>query len=269
MESSKLKNIVLIILILTNCLLLLILGARYLESRRYGGQVLADTVDLLAQQGISLDPQLLPQGDFSPALDLERGGSRDRAVFTALLGEDTAVAQRGLSTVYSSPLGRAEARSDGSFTLTLEPEAAAPFRDRDQLPDALRQVLSFTGQVVEETENTVTLRETWEGTPIFSCSVTLTYEGGDLLSISGTRLTGQPAQSASAETPLSLPTLLLRFRSGLVESGDVCSAILGASQGYLVTSGGRTGLRLTPVLRLETDANTYYVNAFTGELSRA
>ena len=68
---------------------------------------------------------------------------------------------------------------------------------------------------------------------------------------------------------LSTATLLVRFRAGIITSGDACAAIRSATQGYILAADANRTLRLTPVLRLETDTNLYLLNAITGEFQRA
>lgn len=69
MESAKLKNIVLTILLITNALLLGLTVVQQTHSRQYSQQALLDAVELLDRQGIAVNVRDLPQGDFpSPKL---------------------------------------------------------------------------------------------------------------------------------------------------------------------------------------------------------
>ena len=69
----------------------------------------------------------------------------------------------------------------------------------------------------------------------------------------------------STQTPLTIPTVLVRFLNGMNQNGYVCSTITGMSMGYSATISAN---RLTPVWRMDTDTGRYYVNAITGAFSR-
>lgn len=272
MESAKLKNIILIILIVTNALLLGLMVFQRLESHQYQQKALADAVELLEQRGISVRQEAISTQDFPAPMTLARDQAGEREVFTALLGEDTVLTQRGLVSLYTGPLGQAEVRGDGSFSVQLEPGAYPLGEGGDPASHArttLSRRMGFSGQVEQVADDTVTATQFWNSSPVFSCQITVIYDRDSLVSIAGTRLVGQPAADAQAGLPLSTATLLVRFRAGLIDSGDTCTALLSATQGYTLSSGADGKLRLTPVLRLETDTNPYILDALTGELRRA
>ena len=270
MERSKLKNIILTILVITNILLLGLMLYQRAESRHYRQQTLLDAVELLARQGIAARVEDLPDREFPAPQLLEQNAQAELAAFSALLGPDTAHAQRGLVSLYTGPLGTAEVRGDGGFSVELFP-GAYPLDSQEMEQHALEVLerIGFHAQLVAADQESLTAVETLRGVPIFSCTATLHYEQGQLRAISGTRLTGSAANDPQAGTLLSTATLLVRFRAGVINSGDACTAILSATQGYILSADANRSLRLTPVLRLETDTNLYILNALTGELQRA
>lgn len=271
MESSKLKNIVLIILLITNALLLGLVIVQRMEGRQQRQRAIQDAVDLLAQRGIAAQAEDLPDRDFPAPMTLKQDQSAQQAVFSALLGEGTTFTQRGLVGLYSGPLGRAEVRENGDFAVELEPGAYPLGPDQTQVDHAaqlMAQRMNFACQVLSAQDNTVTVTQTWEDWPVFSCQATLSYRGGELTSIKGAALSGVPSADPQAGEPLSTATLLVRFRAGIIDSGDACTAIRAATQGYILSDDPNGALRLTPVLRLETDTNLYIVNALNGDLSR-
>lgn len=270
MQSSKLKNIVLLILLVTNALLLLLLGTQRFQRHRSESQTLNAAVELLGEKGISVDPALLPRGNFPAPLSVEADSAGEQDAFTALLGNSTALTQRGVVSYYTGPNGSAELRGDGSFTVTLAPEAYPAGGEglERHAQETLRR-LGFEGEVIAADGESVTLLQRQDNAPIFSCQAQAVYQNGALTSISGRRLPGKAAQSAQQEDTLSLATLLTRFRAGIIDSGDACGAILEAAQGYLLSTEADGSARLIPVLQVVTDTNSYYVNALTGALQRA
>lgn len=274
MESAKLKNIILLILLITNALLLGLMVVQRVEAHQHRQQALSDAVELLEQRGISVDLADIPDSDFPQSMTLARDADQELEQFTDLLGQGTALTQRGLVSLYTGPLGTAEVRVDGGFSVTLSQDAypMAPNQDLANHAQDLARQLGFstalTGQETTAEGEVLTLVQHCGGYPVFSCTLQVWYKAGQLLSIHGTRLVGRPAADPSQGQSLSMATLLVRFRSGIIDSGDACTAIRSASQGYVLSADVSGILRLTPVLRLETDTNPYIVNALTGALTR-
>lgn len=269
MESAKLKNIILLILVITNLLLGLLMVVQGVTSRQRQNQLLLDAVTLLGDRGIAVDPDVIPRAAFPSPMTLERDNDWEEKMFAGLLGDSLTSTQRGLVSYYESDLGRAEAREDGSFTVFFA-DGALPLDGQSVRSHGLAALKRMGIDAVPTSADGDTLEtvQLLGGSPVFSCTAVLRYENGALAEISGTRLMGVPAVDSSQTVPLSTATLLLRFRSGIIESGDACSAILSATQGYILSSGSAGRTRLTPVLQLETDTSLYLVDALTGALNR-
>ena len=185
MESSKLKNLVLLILIITNLLLGLLMLIQGMTSRQRQAQLLLDAVALLEERGIAVDPDIIPRADFPPSMTLERDSDWELEMFSGLLGESTTATQRGLVSYYTGELGRSEAREDGSFTAAFRTvkdsqQAAYGTGSLDQRThglDVLKR-MGLEAMVVGEDEDTLEVVQLWNGKPVFSCTATLTYEFG-------------------------------------------------------------------------------------------
>lgn len=270
MESSKLKNIVLLILVITNLLLGLLMVIQGVTSRQRQTQTLLDAVALLEDRGITVDAGIIPLDDFPAPMTLERDVNWEREMFAGLLGSDLTTTQRGLVSYYQSDLGQAEAREDGSFSISFA-DNAFPLDTLDVRAHGLStlSLMGLEAHVTAETEDTLEVVQLWNGSPVFSCTLTLRYKNGALAELSGSRLVGVPTADTSQSAPLSSATLLLRFRAGIIDSGDACSAIRSATQGYVLSAGPAGKSRLTPVLQLETDTSIYLVDALSGTLSRS
>lgn len=267
MQSRKVKNIVLVILVITNLLLLFLMVSQRLESRQLQEKTLTDAVQLLEAKGISVRAENLSRLTFPPAMTLERDTQQELRWFTALLGEGTTTAQRGLVSQFEGPLGSAEVLADGSFSVTLAP-GAYPLESGTAETVAIEALkrINFTAKSSAQEGEAQRFLQIIQDFPVYSCLATATCEGDSLVSISGRRLAGQPA--ASGGECLNLATLLIRFRANIIDSGDACTAITSAQAGYVLSSVGGSG-ELVPVLRLETDTGTYYLSALTGELMTA
>lgn len=95
MEWSKLKNIILLILLCTNAALLaMVLGQNWRESSALR-QARADAIALLRQEGTQVEDDVVPQKTELTLLRAERDQGEEEQLARALLGDDLAVQDRG------------------------------------------------------------------------------------------------------------------------------------------------------------------------------
>ena len=102
---------------------------------------------------------------------------------------------------------------------------------------------------------------------VCNASLIFTFSGSTLTTVTGTFLPPIDT-SESGETALDAVTALVRFLDYRNASGAVCTGITWLSAGYLVQSTTSAPLQLVPVLRVDTDVYSYYVNIVSGEVSR-
>lgn len=257
MQWSKIKNIVILILLVVNALLLAQVGYREMESARYRRQARDEAALLLAQSGIRVDVASLPEDPGLLSMRCERDSVEEAVLAEALLGssaeqpDGSFSGERGTVWFYSSGEFYAVFKP-GAWPVETTPEATA-YRVMELLEMECETVS------VTETDDTVLvrMRQTWEGTPIFSCETTLTFEGGELREVRGRRLPGTPTETAGNEA-MTVTSVLIRFRSAISESGYVCSEILSLTAGYEMTAvPSSSTFTLTPVWQVETDVSTF------------
>ena len=273
MEWSKIKNIILVILLTVNLILLGVVGAREYQSARYDAQTLDSAVTLLASNGIAVDIDLPRQGENLPILQMEaatQDSQEQRDQVSALLGEIQRVdgSAGGTRVTYHGERGVAELSSDGYFTVSLEPGALSAEDDHRAQGAALLGQLGIqaipAGEGGQSGADVLAYWQSWNGTPVFTCKSTVTWQDGSVRSISGQRVLGN-TNPVSTQDLLTIPTVLVRFLNGMSQHGYVCSAITGMSLGYSTTVSAN---RLTPVWGVKTDTGRYYVNAVTGAFGR-
>ena len=102
---------------------------------------------------------------------------------------------------------------------------------------------------------------------VCNASLIFTFSGSTLTTVTGTFLPPIDT-SESGETAFDAVTALVRFLDYRNASGAVCTGITWLSAGYLVQSTTSAPLQLVPVLRVDTDVYSYYVNIVSGEVSR-
>jgi hypothetical protein len=276
-EWSKVKNIILLILLTVNLFLAVLLVYEEGRSAQYLSGARESAIQVLEKNGIAVDGDILPDDLALTAMGASRDRQAERERAQALLGQVTEESQ-GSSVVYQGPSGQLRvSRSGSEFSAQLEP-GAFPLGEKEPAQHAtdLLQQLGLEGDVLgvlEEGERiSVTVRQKWQHIPVFTCLAVLVYEQGSLVQIQegGRCLPGTPTQAGDRQA-ISVDTALLRFLEGIQELGDICSRITQMTPGYLMNSAGFTGsAELVPAWQFRTDSDQgYYLNALTGELSRS
>lgn len=273
MEWPKLKNIIILILLLVNVFLLVLVGSRRGEALRYDREALERTLEVLEAQGIRADPdRLSPAGDLPP-LTAERDLEREAQLARALLGGGVEQDNRGGGLyLYRSGAGELSIRAGGELSADLSdgPDWRADNPERHAAALLRKMGIDGTqaGVAQEDGECRVRFRQMWNGAPIFSCEVEFVYRDGLLDAIRGTLVIAVQGTEEAGES-LTLPTALLRFLDGVNGAGDVCSAILSMEPGYRAAAQPLTGgTRLTAVWLVSSDTAEYYLDCATGALTR-
>lgn len=274
MEWGKVKNIIILILLLVNGFLLILVGARRSEVRRYEQSALERSVQVLEENGIRMEPGAMAAGitGVSP-LTAERDIDAEARLVAALMGEEITGNHRGGGLyTYVSDRGQVSVRAGGEISLIASEDrywlTDDPAAHAAALMEALPVAMEPVSADIAGGDGSVTYRQRWEGAPVFSCQVTLTYRDGRLTDLSGSLLAAERTAAESAEL-LTLPTVLMRFLDGILDSGDTCSAVHAVEPGYRVSQSFSGAVRLTSVWRISTDMTDYYLDGITGELSWA
>ncbi len=267
MEWSKLKNIILIILLLLNGFLLFQVVGQARRSAQYAEEARSGALEVLRSGGVEMSREALPQEADLPPLRCERSRDSEAQMAQALLG--SALRTEGRDA-YEGEKGEILFRSDGSFSATFLPGAwpldgEEPQAHAQRLLEDAGYSCALLSAQEEEGGMLVTVEERLDGVSVFDHTAKLLYRGGCLLSLEGVRLAG-PAEPASQGTPLDLPTLLVRFLAEVREGGYVCRAIESMTPGYRAVPETIGQTALTPVWQVETDSITFYLNALTGEI---
>lgn len=269
MEWSKVKNIIILILLIVNIFLLVQTAQQERQSQQYREDARSGAVEVLRQQGYEVGPDALPEEKKLAALTAERDRESEGRMAEELLG---AVQKNddGVRVSYTGEKGECSFRSNGSFSATF---TAGAYPVEGEVGRHAVKFLTGVGYPCEllevdegEEETVVTVRQTWEGASLFSCTTELIYRDGELKSFEGNRLFGAPAQDSSGGEAMDVATALVRFMGGMREGGHVFTKIERLDAGYLVAGSGRK-LQMEPTWRVTTDAGTFLMNGVTGELN--
>ena len=117
MQSSRLKNIIILILALVNLFLLASLFSRFSARRESREQTTTQLTELFAANGMTLSPDAVSFQPPPTGGTLARDTAQDRQMASLLLGDGLSYSDQGGGIwSYDSPDGAAVFRSGGSFS---------------------------------------------------------------------------------------------------------------------------------------------------------
>lgn len=271
MEGTKIKNIVIIILLLLNGFLLALVGGRWAQDTQSHDAARDSAIQVIRDSGITVEDTAVPREISLPGLQAARDLSRENALAAKLLGSGMTVEARGGDVYrYESERGWLQFHSTGEFLAEFEPGIFAPGEEEMAQHGArLLAALDFEALVLEQTPRSVTFRQTVNGAPVLGCQVTLNYQDGSLVSITdGLRVPGQP-HPGGEESSVSVATALMRLYNGLNELGDIYNRIDNIDPAYTLSVNLSGPAQLTPIWYVKTDTGAYQLDTRTGQVSRA
>ena len=273
MESSRLKNIIILILVLLNLSLLLSLGGRRTAERSARRQVTEQLVELFAASDVTLDPDLIPQQSPPSGRSMTRDVAQDQKVAESLLGKNLTRTEPGSGTyavsAFDSGQGAAIFRANGNFEAAITHSA----EDAESFCRTFCREFGYQNLIFDLIDGTGTATATQycDSYPVLNCTVNFSISDGQLATVRGTHLPDSYTEVSLTEEPLSAMAALSAFLSAHQASGGVACTVTDISLGYELQSTASTPMNLVPVWRITTDiANTvYYVNCITGAVTHS
>lgn len=274
MEVSKIKNLVIAALVLLNLVFLIsFLWGRITEDSTHR-KALEDLSTVMAQNGITLDTKVIDEGEDLQHLKTSRDREGEKLAAEAVLGKTVSTDQGGNIFHYKGEDGTGEAlfQNGGVFDFTLKKGAIDIGSSAESTAKRLLKAMAMNA-VVGKTEGdsghqTVTAVCTWGKTLIYNCTVTFEFIDGSLMKISGKRATNIKVSDEKIGMS-SAETAILSFLEEVNKGTFDCTRIERVQPGYYLTSVSAVDDgELTAVWRIETDNQTYYVNASTGIVER-
>lgn len=270
LESFRLKNIIILILILLNVCLLFPLSSRFLAAQSARQQMTTQLVALFAADGIALDTAAISDKTPPTSQTPERNPEQERALATAILGKSLISSDHnGSIHTYDSDTGAARFHANGTFAISAgrlipeDPESFSRAFCKDFGYDSITVAL-------EGGSGTVTGVQQFNNYPVIRCTISLSFDAGKLITVEGTHLPSAPANSTDTpgESPLSAVAALNAFLAARRQSGAVVSAVTGMYLCYELQGTTAVPTFLSPCWCITTDTSTFYVNCITGAVSQ-
>lgn len=254
MPASKIKNLIIVILVLANLFLLaLVLPARR-EKAKQAQQEEAQIAALFSEAGVTLALPNVPTSQELYPIEIACAKDAQLAAAEKLAGE------RGRYTL--DEYGMLEALYDGA---TEAPDILADAQARLKATD-----LNCTALHLSDDGQSVSAYLKVSGMPVFTDPVTFTYQDNTLIRISALLAVPRSAVRTDRTSGISAEDALLAFYGSRMETGWVGSRITGMTQGYTAKSAvPEQTLALMPCWRIETDTGAFLVDGMTAAVSPA
>ncbi len=264
MNTIKLKNIVISILVLLNACLLFLLLSRNSTARQDYERTVAQLVALYDSGEVTLNAESIPRGISLPEAQPQRDVSVEERFAKTLLGEELAIDSGGGIYHYRSESGSCTFRGSGSVEALL----ARTVEDPAAFCRELGESFGYTefSSTLDAQGGTVSAMRTLGGAPVYGCTLTFRFRENTLTSVSGAFLASPTlSENHSESDPI---TALVRFFDYRSASGVVCTEIRDIRCGYLLDSISTGTQRLVQAIRIDTDVYSYCVIGQSGEVLR-
>lgn len=266
METKRLKNIAILILLLLNGFLLALLGYQELQAVRVSRVAMEELESLFASEKLEFALSFsTPEESLAP-LTLSRQVDRESKIAAELLGEIAPMeSQGGGINSYRASTGTVQFRAGGGFdTVQLQLPVGDVYAFVQQFCDLFDyEEIDYQ---VENGSGTVTAVQHVAGVPIFGCGVTLNFEEGTLVYAAGAHIDLGDA-AADGKEHFDFVSVMVRFLDYRRDAGIVCSEVRDVRCVYQLNSAV-TPPSLVPVWVIETDTYTYLVDGVSAQVTR-
>ncbi|NCB51570.1 MAG: hypothetical protein EOM54_06790 [Clostridia bacterium] len=272
MDNSKIKNLIILILLIVNVFLLAVMGVDKVRNDRIRKEAVEGVVSIMASKGIEVSDDVNLSFAGLDVLSAARDLKAEKRRISAVLGK-VSVDDLGANILYyQGEYGQAEFRGSGSFDILMNEGAVSVDSDAEATARNFLKKLGISAMKGENSAEvdfsdgagTVVLSCRSGQTEIINCKVTFTFQRSSLIVVTGTR----PLDDVSADVSgdeLDFPTVLMHFMDIVSSSGHIFSELKDAELCYMQNASvSGTGV-LTPVWRLVTDAGEFYINGLTGK----
>ena len=267
MDKAKVKNLIILALLLTNVFLLYLMQSDRQEARAGEAAAWHELTAVFDANGIRLSDKARAAQALD-ALSLRRSLREEQRAVERLLGTARVENRGGNIYEYTTDKGFATFRSTGEFEIWLEEGAVHVGSDPVQTALDVLKKLGIDGD-----KAAATLRDLsggWEvvitarlgDSTVYNARATFTFTTGSLLSVFGVRL--PDGDVGRGEAGMDSGSLLMHFLRAALEGGYVCSEVSDLVCGYRMDTSVTGDVSLVPVWCVVTDTGEYYLDAITG-----
>jgi len=262
-SAAKLKNLIILILVLVNVFMLILVVPPQLAAVRQARLADEQLETLFSSAGVHLDLDILPETEPARYLSLliPDETAQSDAVQT-LLGEGTELSAQGPVQHFTAPAGSVilvNGRISASLQLPAEDPATFTLRCLQLLElttDEIGVIDTADGQLFSA-------RLYVDGMQVMDSTLTFLYKDGALTRIEGAFLPHTPTRAGN-DRCISAREALVQFLGSRLETGWVGASVDGISPVWTLTrTTGSLGFTLRPAWKLSTDTGAYLVDGLS------
>ncbi len=271
MDTSKIKNIIILILLSVNIFLCAALLSDRSQARSVRATAWEAAVAAMEKVGISVSEDVSGEIETPAVYSVRREMDSERVWLERLLGEVSCDDLGGNIWFYSSDKGQASVRGTGECDILFNTDAFDTGRDAEKTAVRLMEKLGLEPDgdsaraSVGSSGGTVELDCTWQGCRVYNAQMSFTFNEDYLIMISGTRIFDLSVQE-SREGVMDELSVMMRFVEVVGEQGFVRSSVNGLEAGYVFSVAVSGEGTLNPVWHFATDTGDVYINAVTGRV---
>ncbi len=273
MAKAKLKNVAILLLVITNLLLLWMAVPIINQTRTATRTSVTQLQQLFAQYDVDFSQDITPTATTLYMAELSTDQHDVSPAIIAILGdtvyvEDTSTQHQ---QKYHSPLGVWDISRNGDFLCQLEPGRAV----QDMVADTT-QILTDMGiltssisqpQQMDRGTYCVTATQQLFSVPYLTSHLDFTYKNGVLQTISGNAILGNAQFTRNGDPAISYEDALVAFFASRDTLGWVGTAITDVSQSFSQTDTASASLlRLTPGWTITTDTGDFWVDGIARQV---
>ena len=266
MDTRRIENIIIAILVLLNVFLLAIVLTDHAQARRSERETAKTAVELLAANGIDVGEDVTFAQKTPAVCTVLRDFDREAEQMEALIGANGMEDLGGSIHFYRSERGQAVLRGTGEMDLLLNAGSVPVKGGMEKTAERFLADADIAGlfRSTSASDESVECCCLWNELPVYNARLTFDFSGNDLFMVTGTMLFTEASES-STEGVMDAVSVLMRFVEIVRSEGFICSRLDALTPGYLmsVTVSGES--TLTPVWHIETDTGELYVNALSGK----
>lgn len=264
MPAPKLKNLIILILLLANVLLLFLAIPAWKAARQKDDGANRILSQMYAEAQLTLQPDTIPQSLPLQQSTLSLNDEDSIRAVCAFLGEDTQVSRDGTAVLFSSQKGTATLNY-GVLNILLDMESHDPRATVQQCLSAMGAA-DYTLRTEEQEGVTVYMADfIVHDVAVLDRPLSFYFSNGRLTEILGFLLPAkQVLTPKDNKLCLSAQDALLEFLSVRSQANWQGAEILSVTQGWTLQQNLSTGnVPLRPVWQIETDAARYFMDGIT------
>lgn len=266
MQWSRVKTILIVLLLLVDGFLACMLGGKAFSAYQRRQETMEHLGRVLAEYGMELDEDLSIPGDaMMPQLNIDRNRADEAAAAAALLGGEVERTEGEGGSRFTSSRGEVVWGESGEISARLQPEdyTRPPASEVRAQAERLLEDAGLRASGMEWSAEGDTARAHFKtaGYEVFNRSISVTFSE-DAIYIIGLWTFGTPyATKSDLYASYNPMDALLQFaKLGLA------SRIDAVEPGLLLTNAAGNQFQLGPIWRIRTDTGTYFVDPLKKEV---